>query len=474
MFPIIHKTHGIRLGTQVDPYTGFTLREYYSAITEPYVVEEGYSNKDDNSANNYDDQPYETRQSHKQRQSIYKLEQGEFITPNRSNTANQWISPNGRYEGVLSSTCELQILRHDNSDEGPTSTVVWTTDTYIPHSRANGCHLTLSSLGQLSLSVDFGSGLGSATSSNTVLWTSPLPPVVPHLFHEDNGDESVSFYYYSSLDNDGVIAVYRVQTNGIQPQKKKTTKTKPGNNLFTDQASPNQNNSREVQSGQSPMHQVPKIVERLSLMYHQLSKASSEQKKTKAALAWDHVRFSVGKLLTCRPRLAVAHSRNHLSARFNDSEKNKERENVSQSGIEARAECVYSTSPVGCLTPGRNAIHLSKSFGAFIKNSVKSLDSKVDKFISHLTETTDDYDSSFMHDDDLDDDILDTLIRITGAAGATGVKLGRAGVHAAQIGLKRGKKAAGNVVGKMKERVGDQSSKWSKRLREKDDVDSFF
>ncbi len=30
-------------GTRVDPYTGFAMQEYYSAVTEPYLVEEGYS-----------------------------------------------------------------------------------------------------------------------------------------------------------------------------------------------------------------------------------------------------------------------------------------------------------------------------------------------------------------------------------------------------------------------------------------------
>ena len=455
----------------MDPYTGFTLREYYSAITEPYMVEEGYSNKDDDSAYNYHEQ---SRPAHIQRQSIHKLEQGEFITPNRSNIANQWISPNGRYEGVLSTTCELQILRHDNRDDNPISTVVWTTETYIPHSRANGCHLTLNSLGQLSLSVDYGSGLGSATSGNTLLWTSPLPPMVPRFFQEDNGDKTVSYHYYSSLDNDGVIAIYRVQTGDLQHHKKKTRNSKPENNLFADQASFNQKKGKEMRSSKSRMYPIPKIVERLSLIYHQLSKASNEYKTTKAALAWDHVRFRVGKLLTTRPRLAVAHSTNHLSENFDGFEKRKERENVPPSRNEAPAECVYSTSPVGCLTPGRNAIHLSKSVGRFIKNSVRSMDSKVDKFISYLTETTEYNEFNFIYDDHADDDILDTLMRVTGAAGATGIKLGRAGVHVAQVGLNRGKKVAGNVVGKMKEKVGDQSSKWSKRLREKDDVDSFF
>jgi hypothetical protein len=459
-------------GTQVDPYTGFTLREYYSAITEPYLVEEGYSNKDDDrSFDTNDEQSHERRSSHKQRRSIHKLEQGESITPNRSHTSNQWISPNGKYEAVLSPTCELQILRHNKSDDGPSSSIVWTTETYIPHSRARGCHLTLDTLGRLILSVDYGSGLGSATASNTVLWSSSTPPVVPHFFHEKNGEASVSFHYYSSLDNDGVMAVYRVQTNDLHPRKRKPTKSNTANSDTVEQStSEDMSNGKEVQHDQTQKRHMPEIVERLSLMYHRLSKASVEQKKTKAALAWDHLRYNVGKLLTNRPRLAAIHNGNHLPPQF----KQKQEED-SLDYNEAQAECVYSTSPVGCLTPGRNAIFLTKTFASYVKNSVKSLDSKLDQFLSHLTETVDGVDSSFLYndDDDQDDDILDTLIRVTGAAGAKGIQLGKAGVHAAQIGLKQGRRAAGKVVGKMKDRVG-QSVKWGEKMAEEEDVDSFL
>ena len=457
----------IFVGTQVDPYTGFTLREYYSAVTEPYLVEEGYSNKDD-SYDTHDGQSQERKSSHKQRESIHKLEQGESITPNRSHAANQWISPNGKYEAVLSQTCELQVYRHDKSDDGTVSTIVWSTETYIPHNRAKGCNLTLNTLGQLVLSVDYGSGLGSAAASNTVLWSSPVPAVVPHLFHEENGEASISFHYYASLDNDGVVAVYRIQTNDTESSsatQRKTTKAKPANN---GRQSSSENKGKEVRPGQSSK-KIPQIVERLSLMYHRLSKASVEQEKTKAALAWDHLRFKVGRVLKSRPMIAGDNG-NRLSPGSGGSYEEK-----SQSGDEVRrAECVYSTSPVGCLTPGRNAIHLSRTFATKIKDSLKTLDSKFDEFLTHLTEEADDYESSFMYEDDEDDDILDTLIRVTGAAGAKGMQLGKAGVHAAQIGLKHGRRAAGKVVGKMKDRVGKQSVRWNERTTEKEDVDSYF
>ena len=97
---------------------------------------------------------------------------------------------------------------------------------------------------------------------------------------------------------------------------------------------------------------------------------------------------------------------------------------------------------------------------------MKSIDTKFDEFLSHITEPVvhNDY-PSFIYDDDDDDDddILDTLIRVTGAAGTKGIQLGKAGVR-----------VAGKVVGKMKERVGKQSIKWGERMTENEDVDSFF
>lgn len=420
------------------------------------MVEEGYSNKDDNIYDDIFDGRSQKRSSQRQRESIHRLEPGESITPNRSNTANQWVSPNGRFEAVLSPTCELQIMRHDKNDNGPTSAIVWSTETYVPHSRAQGCNLALDTLGQLILSVDYGSGLGSASAGNTVLWCSTMPAVVPHLFPEDNGEESVSFHYYASLDNDGVIGVYRVQTKDLNQRPssrgRRSKKTKP--------ATKNESNGKEVE--QSKRH-VPEIVERLSLMYHRLSQASIEQKKTKAALAWDHLRYNVGRMLKARPSVA-GDTGNHLTPRSNESE---------EIPVEATSECVYSTSPVGCLTPGRNVIYLSRTFATKVKDSLNSLDSKLDQFLSHIFEPADEYDS-FIYEDDEDDDLLDTLVRVTGVAGAKGLQLGKAGVQAAHIGLKNSRRAAGKVVGKMKEKVGKQSAKWGERMTEKDDADSFF
>lgn len=70
-----------------------------------------------------------------------------------------------------------------------------------------------------------------------------------------------------------------------------------------------------------------------------------------------------------------------------------------------------------------------------------------------------------------DEDILDTLIRVTGAAG---VQVGKAGVHAAQRGMKKGKKVAGKMVGKMKNRMGKHSISWGERMTEKEEVETFF
>eukprot|EP00804_Cyclotella_cryptica_P007907 CCRYP_019661-RB/>CCRYP_019661-RB protein AED:0.02 eAED:0.02 QI:191/1/0.8/1/0.5/0.4/5/1641/861 len=485
-------------GTQVDPYTGFTLREYFSAITEPYFVEEGYSSKDDNDEYDAMDDHSQTQMPHhEQRLSIHKLEQGESITPDRSQSANIWISPNGLYEAILTPTCELQILRHEKNGEDTTSAVIWTSETYIPALRADGCHLTLNAAGRLILSVDYGSGLGSATVSssekghkgvyNTVLWSSPMPPVVPHLFQGEcsNVEDPVSFLYYASLDNDGVIAVYRVRrydSSGDSAQNEGTSaNSDTASEFFQDEETTNKitNTEKNVRPGQVlPKRPIPHIVERLSLMYQRISKASIKQQKTKAALAWDHLRYNVGKFFTVRPKMAGVHNDNHLPPRSNSfDERAKEETHSSHNDDEARSECVYSTSPVGCLAPGRNAIYLTKTLTNYVKSSVKSIDSKFDKFLSHLTEPVSEYDSGFI-DDDEDEDILDTLIRVTGAAGAQlgtrGLKLGKAGMHAAQVGLRQGRLVAGKVVGKMKEKVGKQSVKWGERITETEHVDPFF
>ena len=448
-------------GTQFDQYTGFTIREYYSAVTEPYLVEKGYSDKDDTYYDTRDSGYQKRKSSFQQRECIHKLEQGESITPNRSQTANHWISPNGMYEVVISPTCELQILRRDQSDQDPRFTVVWSTETYIPNSRAHGCHLMLDDLGRLVLSVDYGSGIGSATISNTILWSSPTPQVVPHLF-EHNEQDSVTFQYYSSIDNDGTISIYRIPTNASQKTSERHAKS---NRNFNRNKEPT-SNGKDVRPRLFPERQLPVMIERLSVMYHRLSKASIQQKKTKAALAWDSLRYNIVKILRTQPRLAAAH--NDIDLPLNDFLQ-QNHDNNNQNKHDFRIECVYSTSPVGCFTPGRNAIYLSKSFGKLIKKSVKSIDTKFDEFLSHMTEPVvhNDY-PSFIYDDDDnddndDDDILDTLIRVTGAAGTKGIQLGKAGVR-----------VAGKVVGKMKERVGKQSIKWGERMTENEDVDSFF
>jgi len=472
-------------GTQVDPYTGFTLREYFSAITEPYFVEEGYSSKDDNDSYDVKDDYSQTQMPSEHRLSIHKLEQGESITPNRSQNANNWISPNGLYEAILTPTCELQILRHEKNCEDTTSAVIWTSETYIPALRADGCHLKLNAAGRLILSVDYGSGLGSATATgsgkghqdvyNTVLWSSPMPPVVPHLFQgkHNNDKDPVTFRYYASLDNDGVIAVYRVQkgdSNDDSSQNKATSNTATE---FLQDEETTDDIANTGKDGQ------PHIVQRLSLMYQRISKASIQQKKTKAALAWDHLRYNVGKFFTARPKMAGVHNGSQLPPRSSTFDgRTKDEKNNSHNDNEARSECVYSTSPVGCLAPGRNAIYLTKTLTNYVKSSVKSIDSKFDKFLSHLTEPVSEYDSSFIDDDNDDEDILDTLIRVTGVAGAQlgtkGLKLGRAGMHAAQVGLRQGRLVAGKVVGKMREKVGKQSVKWGERISETEDVDPFF
>lgn len=554
-------------GTQVDPYTGFTLREYYSAVTEPYLVEEGYTKEHHARAGKEEylhtdfhqqqnEQPKSSQpQQIKNRLSPYKLEQGESLTPDDASSshmkedgANQWISPNGKYEAILTPTCELQIVRHDEHEHDVTTTahesstidtVTWSSETYVPPTRAHGCHLALSPLGKLTLSVDYGSGLGSADHGvggindderglyNTVLWSTPMPHVVPHWFQDqENGEEQpVTFRYYASLDDDGVIAVYRVRESVDENTSNKDA-TNEGNAPIHESPFENpdvqavdEDNSEIGKAtntnNNSPPLRIPPILEKLGHMYQRLSKASVKEGQTKAALAWDQLRYNVGQFLIGRPWSAGlassfshgqrGHDEGHESSKTNNSRNGQPLHHPSKDGIphtstntipndthfKTRHECVYATSPAGCLAPGRNAIHLTTSFARSLKRSVKSLDAHLDHFLDLLTERVSDYDddedysygynpnhrydSSYQgFSDDDDEDILDTLIRVTGSAG---MHLGRAGIQVgkvAQVGLKHGKKVAGKVVGRVKERAGMHSNRWGERMEEKEHVDEFF
>lgn len=439
-------------GTRVDPYTGFSMQEYYSAVTEPYFVEDGYTKLDfdgggskyGNANVHYRNQPSQQptqREANSHRASRSKLEVGESFRPADGNGGpDPWISPNGKYQAMLTPSCELQLVRRKESinagDADDANTIIWSSETYIPNVRAHGCYLTLNSLGRLVLSVDYGSGLDSV--GNTVLWNTPLPQVVPHWINDDDNSsqQHVTFHYYASVDDDGVLAVYRARerkAGGAGAEK--------------------QSNAKNTTTGEfiRANLQMRPILDKLGGMYHRISKASEEQGQTKATIVWNHLRYNIGRILSISP---TYDQQSYLSS--------------------SRDECIYSTSPVGCLAPGRNAIRLTK-------NIARSINSHLDQFLAALTEPVsgDDYDdyghhfsgyesSSSDFGNEEDEDMLDTLIRVTGAAGAQLGKAGSVGIHAAQLGMKRGKNVAGKMVGKMKDRLGKHSVRWGERLVEED------
>jgi hypothetical protein len=479
-------------GTRVDPYTGFTMQEYYSAVTEPYFVEEGYSKlgsegrgentnyKDDANLNfPYQHDRHQTQQREAaHRKSQYKLDEEESFTPLDSDS-DPWISSNENYRAVLTDSCELLIIRHDKeqnqgkssstTEDDDADTVIWSSDTYIPNSRAHGCHLTLNSVGRLVLSVDYGSGLGSV--GNSILWNTPLPPVVPHWSHDEDGNAPITFQYYASLDDDGVIAIYRVRER-VGGCADFGEMGKQGNTHKVHSASPDTNTPQgeRVKYTQIKL-QIRPMFDKLSVLYHRLSMASLQQGQTKAAVMWDQVRYNVGRILSGRPWTASTMSTEDHQPGFDN----------------ASHECIYATSSVGCLAPGRNAIHLSRKIARSIQFSVQSMDFYLEHFLSALVEPASDYDyddydnaynshngyeSSFV--DDEDEDLLDTLLRVTGAAGAQLGKAGMHGIHAARLKMKQGKKLAGKMVGKMKKRVGTQSVQWGGRMTQKTEADRFF
>ena len=434
-------------GRQLDSFTGFTLQQYYSAVTEPYFVDEGYlitktnfhagDNKgdkhdaNDNVQNDHDRQQTTTQQKAEKRYFQSRLDIGESFTPNDSNS-NPWISPNEDYRAILTSTCELQII----SNIYGRNNVIWSSETYIPNTRAHGCHLTLNSIGQLVLSVDYVSGLDSI--GNSVLWETPLPRVVPHRSHDDEDGSKeqqmpVTFQYYASLDDDGVIAIYRV-----------LEKLEDGTSTTNHTSSTGRIKKTQFKQQMRPM------IDKLGIMYHRVSNAALNNGQTKASIVWDEFRYKVGRIFTSKPTKDF------------------------HSGVKkSQHECVYSTSPLGCLIPGRNAIVISRKIVRSIHNSIQLMDA----FLKSLVEPADDYNDYYTsypyYQDDEEDNILDTLLRVTGTVGANLGKVGVHGIHAAHHKLKQGGKIAGRMVGKMKKRVGTESVRWGQKLHERAEADSF-
>ena len=401
-------------GKRHDQYTGFVVQQYYAAVSDVYLVEEGYS-IDENSIHDHDDLDYNQSppSSHQQsmRNSKTRVEEGEKIFPNLS--SDPWVSPNKKYEAVLTTSCELQIIRHDDKDSGDNATpiLVWSSETYIPFSRAHGCHLSMSSTGRLALSVDYDNGLLDSVG-NAVLWNSPEPPVVPTL-----GTDTVISKYYASLDDDGALSIYRIRMRKGERHKRDQSK-------------------QERNVGVVSMHFQP-LIEKIGSVYNRMSIMSVEQGQTKATVAWNQLRYSVGKLFTQRAWAA--------SSSPEDS-------------INSRHECVYSTGVSGCFSPGRNAVHLSRYLAHSVKQTLEKSSSHLGKFLTSLAEPAVAEDDSFefgfgysdmFSDDEEDQDILDTLLRVTGA-GAN--KVGRAGANIAKMGMKKGHK----VMVEMKNKMGNQ------------------
>ena len=401
-------------GKRHDQYTGFVVQQYYAAVSDVYLVEEGYS-IDENSIHDHDDLDYNQSppSSHQQsmRNSKTRVEEGEKIFPNLS--SDPWVSPNKKYEAVLTTSCELQIIRHGDKDSGDNATpiLVWSSETYIPVSRAHGCHLSMSSTGRLALSVDYDNGLLDSVG-NAVLWNSPEPPVVPTL-----GTDTVMSKYYASLDDDGALSIYRIRMRKGERHKRDQSK-------------------QERNVGVVSMHFQP-LIEKIGSVYNRMSIMSVEQGQTKATLAWNQLRYSVGKLFTQRAWAA--------SSSPEDS-------------INSRHECVYSTGVSGCFSPGRNAVHLSRYLAHSVKQTLEKSSSHLGKFLTSLAEPAVAEDDSFefgfgysdmFSDDEEDQDILDTLLRVTGA-GAN--KVGRAGANIAKMGMKKGHK----VMVEMKNKMGNQ------------------
>ena len=323
----------------------------------------------------------------------------------------------------MTATCELQIINQSSLDEDDgdnTMSTIWSSETYIPTIRADGCYLTLSSSGRLVLSVDYGSHL----NSNTILWSTPEPPIVPHWDSDSTvKQQPITFQYYASLDDDCVIAVYRVG-----------------------EENPIRNASEKTQSSTQTKLQMRPIIDKLGRVYQDIAKASEQQGKTRAAVAWNHLRYNAMRRFVGGKSVSSSDTDHHQYH-----------------------ECIFSTSPVGCLAPGRSVIQLSKKMANVARASIKTMDKTLDQFISVLTDQVD-YDddddeysyfsgSGYFSPDDEDEDLLDTLIRITESAG---VKLGKAGIQGMQKAQVHGKKVVGKVVGKMEQ------------MRSKDEVDSFF
>jgi curved DNA-binding protein CbpA len=170
----------------------------FSPITEPRIVEEGYTPLKDQRKKR------QNKKQHKRRRPLSltsnRLEKHEYITPE---SLHLHSSGDGEYYAGLTLECELVIMH----DEGPfeEDTLFWTSNTYVPPHHRDGCALAMYGA-RIAIIV------GDVENPSTFLWSSPPPPpIVPGTFE---GEEFIDFYL--SLDDDGSLVVYRsrIQEDG--------------------------------------------------------------------------------------------------------------------------------------------------------------------------------------------------------------------------------------------------------------------
>ena len=293
--------------------------EVYIPISNLYVVDEGIL--ENIKPLNQDCQSNEDKTMGNDESILY---QGEYLYP-----GEMMYSANDQFFLLLTNDCELLILSHDfdNNED----TIIWRSDSFL-EGLSSQCFLSLYS-SQLVLFA--GIDLNHFT---TIIWSSSNSAIS----REENG------HYFARLDNDGVLAVYRIRQSRNGCTNHDTIHGEMESKTF------------------SPISWLEKTLQRNRQFRHSLNQ--QRYKKTKASKVWNQ--FQDWTLMKLKNRKEF------------------------DTNI-----CIWASGPFGCFSSGRKAIRIGSSVQRSIQKAVGKMDTMLDRFIEDLSD-----------DDDMD--ILDTLERL--------------------------------------------------------------
>jgi len=403
---------------EFHPFYGYSLG--YTPISDPYLVEEGYIPPmqedllEQEILRNQDPLYSNTQQQRRKRLTHTSsiLTSRQYIS---TKNAQYLRSENQFYYAGLTSDCELVVMydkAYETNNTWIEDILVWTSESYIPYSylqaQGGSCFLALYD-GQLAVVVG-----ENPDEPISVLWSSPKPSPYRHERYNAYDDNDVD--YYVSLDNDGSLVVYRRRRRSDHVQDEDET-------IFYDEPEEKDDYMYETKyraraSSTGDEHVFYSLLESIQSNWKQwwlraiqtTKRASRIPPKTHAARAWKSLQRWAIKTLT-----GESISSSHRS--FMNRPPNEKKYLVD--------ECVFASSPVGCITSGRLFIQASKNLQRNISKNFGNVDKVWEKLIASLT--------------DANDDLLDTMMRLLDKVGT---QVGKTGIKIASKGMSNFHRAA--------------------------------